>query len=164
MIARLYAAGEIERLQRVVTTAARAVLLVSLPIAAPLILFGDWLLSFFGPNFTTGRTALAILTAGQLFNVAIGSVGQLLVMTGHEGDAARGIGIGALLNIVLCAALIPRWGMEGAATATATSTIAWNLLMAVWVYKRLRIRSCAWATTTLRGKSAPAGQSVAGIV
>jgi len=153
-IASLYAKGDMKRLQGVVTKSARAMLFVSLPIAVGLIIFGHgFLLIFFGPEFTRGQVALAILSVGQLVNVAAGSVGLLLVMTGYERDVALSVGISAVLNVILNAVLIPQWGLEGAATATATSRIITNLLVVVWMYKRLGIHPTALGNISLwRGK------------
>jgi len=143
-IASLYTAGDMDKLQRVVTKSARAILLGSLPIALALIAFGHWfLLLFFGQDFTQGEKALAILSVGQLINTATGSVGLLLIMTGYERDAAIGVGSGTVLNVMLNAILIPRWGLTGAAAATASSMIVLNILLAIWVYKRLGIHSTA---------------------
>ncbi len=135
----LYASGKMESLQRVVTKSARIVLGLSLPIAVGLIVFGKWTLLIFGHEFTRGDTALAILSLGQLINAMAGSVGMLLVMTGHEKDTAVGIGISTVLNVGLNTLLIPGWGIKGAAMATSSSMILWNFLLAVRVYKRLGI-------------------------
>jgi O-antigen/teichoic acid export membrane protein len=143
-IASLYATGEIRRLQHFITSTARAVLLLSLPIALFLIFAGKFFLSFFGQEFIRGYTGLCILTSGQLISVAMGSVGLLLVMTGHERKAAIGVGASAGLNIFLNAILIPRWGIEGASTATAISIILWNILLARWVYRELGIHTTVW--------------------
>lgn len=143
-IASMYAAGEMAKLQRMITKSARVILIGSLPIAIVLILFGHWfLLFFFGQDFIQGEKALSILGAAQVINAATGSVGILLIMTGYERDAAMCVGISALLNFILNASLIPRWGLEGAAAATATTIIFWNILLAVLVYKRLGIHSTA---------------------
>src|SRR5690606_37067024 len=54
-ISSLYAAGEQDRLQRVVTAAARATLLVALPIAAGFAVFGGPILGvLFGDEFIRG--------------------------------------------------------------------------------------------------------------
>jgi O-antigen/teichoic acid export membrane protein len=146
-IAALHARGETRRLQRVVTQSARLVLLCALPAALALILFGRWILTaVFGAEYAVGATALAILAAAQLANAATGSVGQLLSMTGHERDAARGIALSALINVVLNALLIPRWGMNGAAAASAASLITWNVLLAILVHRRLGLHSTALGT------------------
>jgi len=142
-VASLYSTRDMERLQRIITKSARIILLFSLPIGVALIVFGYWFLLLFGQDFTQGRTTLTILCTGQIINAAMGSVALLLVMTGQERHAAAGLGIGASLNITMNALLIPKWGIEGAATATASSLIAWNILLAILVYRRLGIHSTA---------------------
>jgi O-antigen/teichoic acid export membrane protein len=143
-IAGLYASRDMARLQRVITASARGVLLFSLPVGLVLILFGERLLPiFFGQEFTRGATALSILSAGQLVNAAMGSVGVLLNMTGHERDTAMGVGIAAVANIALNALLIPPLGIAGAAAATTASLIIWNILLAVRAYQRTGIHTTA---------------------
>ena len=84
---------------------------------------------------------MAILVLGQLVNVGSGSVALLLNMTGYEWDTAKGVGIAAGVNFVLSLLLIPIVGIEGAAMANAVSVAVWNILMAGWVYKKLKIKS-----------------------
>jgi len=62
-------------------------------------------------------------------------------MTGYEWDTAKGVGIAAGVNFVLSLLLIPIVGIEGAAMANAVSVAVWNILMAGWVYKKLKIKS-----------------------
>ncbi len=148
-VSRMYAAGEMEKLQRMVTKISRITLVVSLPVAVVLIFFGQWLLKvFYGPQFVEGRGALAILSCGQLLSVGMGPVGMLLIMTGHERNAALAIGIAAAGNIVLNLAMVPTWGLEGAATANTLSVALLNLLMAMWLAKKLGIQS--WALGRIR--------------
>lgn len=141
IIARLYASGERKRLQRALTNSARVALLFGLLIATPLIFLGRWFLALFGPEFVSGDSALTVLSCGQLFNVAAGSVGVILVMTGNESKAASGLALSAVLNVVLNALLIPIWGIEGAAAATAISTVMWNLLLIWHVWYVLKLDS-----------------------
>ena len=84
-------------------------------------------------------SALKILCIGQLVNASVGSVGVLLDMTGNEKDSAGAIGLGAGANVALNALLIPRYGVEGAAIATATSIVIRNILLSVRVRQRLNI-------------------------
>jgi len=142
-VADLYARAEKGHLQRLVTRSTRVALLASVPIALGLIVFGRWALLVFGDEFTRGAYALAVLSVGQLVNVGMGSVTVLLNMSGHERDSAKGVGIAALTNVGLNAVLIPVWGIEGAAVASATSMVVWNVLLAVWLYQRTEIISFA---------------------
>lgn len=146
VVASLYARGEVARLQRILTRSVRLVVLVSLPIALTLIVFGDPLIRFvFGGEFEEGGSALAILAGGQLVNAAVGSAGLLLTMTGHERETAVGLAVGAVGNVVLNAALIPPFGLEGAAVATASSILVWNLILVV------RARRVLGIDTTILG-------------
>lgn len=151
-VASLFAAKDMENLQDVVTKSARLILLFSLPVGLVLIVFGHWFLLLFGEAFTQGRTTLAILSVGQLANAFMGSVTLLLIMARHERSAAVGIGISAVLKIIMNAILIPKWSMTGAATATASSMIICNILLAVLVYKMIGIHSTALGIVKLRRK------------
>ena len=141
IIASLYAQGETERLQRGVTKAARVGFLASLPVAICMFFFGHLFLRIFGQEFQSGATSLAILSVGQIVNAATGPVGWLLAMTGKEKKAALGILVGAASNMVLCLFLIPPYGIIGAAVATTTSTVIWNLMLVYYVRTSLGIDS-----------------------
>jgi O-antigen/teichoic acid export membrane protein len=61
-------------------------------------------------------------------------------MTGYQKYTFIGVAVSAILNIILNAALIPQWGAEGAAMATAISTVVWNILLVSFVQKKLNIK------------------------
>jgi O-antigen/teichoic acid export membrane protein len=140
-IASLYAENNIQAIQKMVTQTSRIMFLSSLPIAIGLIFFGHWYLLLFGSEFTQAHTALIILSIGQLFSIATGSVGILLTMTGHENYSVLSNSSNVLLNIILNFLWIPQWGINGAAAATAMSTILVNVLKVIWVRKKLGIDS-----------------------
>ena len=141
--ARLWAQKDLRQLQQVVTNSARAVLVLTGPVAAALLVFGDRVLAVFGLEFTKGYPALIILVIGQIANVALGSVGLLLIMTGHEREVVIVTAVCAGLNVVLNLIMIPSLGMMGAAFAVTISLIVWNVWLAYWVYRRLAIHSTA---------------------
>ena len=143
-IASLYAEGKPEQIEKILIKSSRAVCLISLPIIVGLVGFGHWYLLLFGSEFTQGQNSLIILCVGQLVNVATGSVGLLLSMTGHERYTLISRGGSTILNVVLNALLIPRWGIEGAAIATASSTILLNVENTIWVRKKLGIHCTAF--------------------
>ena len=119
------------------TFAARGIFWVTLPLAMGLLLFAGVVLSAFGDRFVSGQTALRILCLGVLIGAFAGSVSYLLVMTGHHREAARVTGGIALLNAILNALMIPRFGIAGAAYATAVSTAVWKVCLLVLVKRRL---------------------------
>ena len=73
-VARLYAMGRTQELQAIIRRSTRMAFLVSVPMRIGLILWGPWVLSVFGKEFSTGATALFILAIAQLIDVAAGSV------------------------------------------------------------------------------------------
>ena len=143
-IATLYAEGKTKQLQRVMTKSARVVLLIALPITAIMIGFGYWYLLLFGKEFTQGQYALTILCVGRLIDASAGSVGLLLNMTGNERFTFISNVVGAGLNVILNALLIPRWGVEGAALATTSTTILVNVMNTLWVRQKLGIHCTAF--------------------
>ena len=144
-IASLYAQRKMQQLQRVITKSSCLVFLVSLFIAVSLIFLSSWLLPLFGSDFIAGRNALIILSIGQIINTSMGPVGNLLTMTGHENYTAITVGSSAVLNVFLNALLIPQWGINGAAIATASSIILVNVVNMFLVKKKLKISSTAWS-------------------
>lgn len=103
--------------------------------------FGLWGEEFirviFGSAYLTAWMPLMILALGQTVNAGAGPVGVVLNMTGHERDTFGVLALSAALNVGLNAALIPRFGTLGAASATAISTVMWNVLMTWRVKRRL---------------------------
>jgi len=143
-IARLYAAGDMARLQRLITLSARAATAVALPFAAVSILWGEPIMAaVFGSDFARGAVALGILSAAQLINAFTGPANSLLDMTGHQDDTLKAMIAGVLINVTLNAVLIPRWDIAGAAIATGTSLIVWNILLVIFVRRRLGVNATA---------------------
>ena len=139
LVARLYASGEIDRLQRIVVRTARGVLLFAWPAGLVLIVFGPSILGFFGSGFSEGATAVRILAIGEVANVVTGFGALVLLMSGRESDLVRCVGIGAVLNVGLTLALIPLLGVDGAAIGTATGVACSNVLMTWFAWRRLGV-------------------------
>jgi O-antigen/teichoic acid export membrane protein len=152
-VARLHIAGERNRIQATVVRTARLVLLGSIPVAIVLVVFPAQVLSLFGSGFGGGAAAVRIMAAGDLVNVVTGFGGLVLVMSGRESDLARGVALGAMLNLGLAAVLVPMLGVNGAALATAAGLAAANVLMTWLAWRRLGI----WAGVTSFGLLKPAG-------
>lgn len=132
-----HARGEHGEVRSLTNKAVLATVAVASPIALGLILSGDHILYLFGNEFRSGATSLSILAIGQLINASMGVVGLLLSMTGYEKLVAKTLIATALLNIALNLVLIPVYGAEGAATATAVTFFVWNLTLAAFVYRKL---------------------------
>jgi len=141
-LARMHARGEMERLQGLLTLTVRVTAVLTLPLVIFMILFGKELLTlFFGESYAGGALALAIIVLGQFFSVIIGSVGTLLNATGFQKETANALVFGTLVNALLSLALIPSFGLNGAAIATSASLLIWNAWLAWIVYRRLNVHT-----------------------
>ncbi|NOZ47018.1 MAG: flippase [Chlorobi bacterium] len=134
--AELYAQNYKSKFKRFVKHTSLLNVAISLPIFLLIVIFPKDLLSIFGGEFVSGSGALLILVAGQMFNSLSGSTMHLINMTGQEKTGRNIILFGAILNFILNFILIPVYGIEGAAFATAFSTITWNVLAHISIYKK----------------------------
>jgi O-antigen/teichoic acid export membrane protein len=139
LVARLYAANELARMQRLIIGAARGVLFVSVPVALILVVFPAQILSVFGPGFSDGAGAVRIMVIGDLVNVLTGFGGVALVMSGRESDLARSVLIGAVLNVGIVGILVPLYGIAGAAIAAAIALAASNIAMTWLAWRGLGV-------------------------
>ncbi|MEC9091713.1 MAG: oligosaccharide flippase family protein [Planctomycetota bacterium] len=109
-------------------------------VAALLLIFPEAFLGLFGEGFQRASLALRILVAGNLFNIACGSVGMLLSMSGYHVVLMRILLASTLLNVTLNLLLIPWFQTTGAAIATGLSILFWNSVALVFVRRLLKIR------------------------
>ena len=143
--AAMHATGDMEGIKRTALLSVRIMLLVSVPVTLFILLFPEWLMSMFGDAFTAAATALMILTIGQFVNIATGSVGYLLSMTGNETKVRDNVVISGILSVALGIILIPHFGVIGAAIAYACGVASQNLLGVYQVKKYLGFNTlCFW--------------------
>ena len=131
----LYSRGDLEGLGRLARSTAKLMTLFASPLVLACVLIPGPVMSIFGPEFVAGAPALAILGVGQFVNVATGSVGYLLVMTGKERVWRNLTGFSAALCVSLNVLLIPPYGLIGAATAMAVS-LSVLMILSVWMVRR----------------------------
>lgn len=98
---------------------ARWTLIPTLVIGGIVLLLGRFLLSMFGESFEAGHSVMIILFFGILAKSLIGPGETLLTMAGRQ-TVCMLVYAGALAaNLTLNIILIPIYGIEGAAVATA---------------------------------------------
>jgi|TARA_B110000908_G_scaffold156733_1_gene196167 O-antigen/teichoic acid export membrane protein len=83
---------------------------------------------------------MIVLVVGNWFNVALGSVGILLVMSGHEKVTLWGQLSGFLATVMSAIVLIPPYQAVGAAFSVVIGLVVWNLFLGCAVFKYLGIR------------------------
>ena len=136
LFAERHAAGDRAGLRAALRKTTWLNVVFSVPAFGALVAVPTWWMGWFGEAFEAGATCLVWLAAGQAVNALCGPVMYLLNMTGHERPAQRIVWAAALVNLALNLWAIPRFGIAGAAVATALSMALWNVAAAVAV-KRL---------------------------
>lgn len=136
----LYAHGEVRALESLTRKATGMMMLLVSPVLLLLVVFPEWVLGFFGAGFRSGAPVLAILAVGQFTNVAFGLAETALTMSGYVKVVRNNILLGAFLNVLLNALLIPAYGPVGAAVATATSITVKRLVTVYLMRKYLSIK------------------------
>jgi O-antigen/teichoic acid export membrane protein len=159
LIADLYHRREHKRLEELFRVTTKWSLYVSVaPLLVMCLAPRAVLLAIFGAPYEVGWIALVILSVGQFVNAATGPTIGILVLTELQTPwlkiSAVIFGVCTALNVVL----VPRWGIAGAATATAVSISAlfvWGTFLArqrlgVWPYDR-RYLKCLPAAALAAG-------------
>ena len=126
-------------LQSLLQTVDRWVLAASLPLAVILVLFPNEILSIFGNEFKDGKIILQLLVIGQLINAATGPCGNVLTMKGLIWLNLINSSILVVFNFILNLVMIPRYGLQGAALATAISLGLVNIMRYLEVVIFLKI-------------------------
>ena len=129
----------------------RNILLISaaltLPALIAVLLSGQLVLKWFGPEFVTAYPVLAILSIGYTLNALWGYLwGYIPTMTGFQKDGILLAVVSAAINLALTVVLTPRFGMIGAATATTLAVTIRCILVTLAVYHRLGF----WPWTVFR--------------
>ncbi len=124
----LHARGQHERLDALFKSATRWALAATMPVVIVLFVAAADVLAAFGPRYAGGEEALRILLAGQLVNVATGSVAFVLIMVGRTRLDLLDNLLAVALLVGLAAPLSSAYGIEGAAISSAIALSAVNLL------------------------------------
>ena len=134
--AEMFGKNDMEGLKKVVHQSTKMIFWTSVPLITIFFIFPEFFLGLFGEEFKIGVTAFIFLSCGRLISSFSGSVGNILQMTGNQNIYALILFFGAILNIVLNLILIPKYGINGAAIASMSSLIVWNLSMVLVVKKK----------------------------
>jgi O-antigen/teichoic acid export membrane protein len=139
-VADLHSRGERDRLDGLYKALTRWTLAGTLPLLLLLIIVPGPVLLIFGSKFDTGVTPLRILLIGQIVNVAVGSVGFILIMVGRTGWDLAVYALSFALDLVLAFLLAPHLGAKGAATAQAVTLVVSNgaRLYLVWRFVHIQ--------------------------
>jgi O-antigen/teichoic acid export membrane protein len=127
-VSELLARRSTERAAAVYQTTTAWLVALNWPIYLALITFGGPLLAVFGEDFADGQVVLVVLAAAMLVATAVGPVDVVLLMGGRSSLNLINTVVSLGANLALNVALIPRYGLAGAAVASGAGTLLNNLL------------------------------------
>ncbi|HLF51750.1 flippase [Flavobacterium sp.] len=136
-IAELYGNNEFQELKKLIHSATRLVALLSVPIVLVLIIFSEYILSFWGNDVVVGSKTLIIVSIGVLFSAVCGNVDQILNMTNHQKILRNITIVCFFVNLFLSYLLIPIYGIEGAAISSLITNVIINALCLYHIKKQL---------------------------
>lgn len=137
----LYWSDKIKDLKKVIRFSTKIRFWTASPVLLLYIANPDFFMGLFGKEFVIGKNALICLAVGQLVNAASGPVANLLNMIGRQTTIRNIIVIATLMNIGLNFLLIPKYGVTGAAIATMSATVFWNITAVIYTKVTVNIRT-----------------------
>lgn len=142
----LFVQGNLDDVKKLYQITTRWIFLLTFPLFVLIFAFPVLTIEIlFGSNYLGSSTALQILALGFMSHVFLGLNGMSLTVTGNTNANFIGNLIAAAFNVALNFLLIPVYGIEGAAIATAVSYITANLFRSWWLYKETRIHPFSWS-------------------
>jgi O-antigen/teichoic acid export membrane protein len=110
------------------------------PFFIVLALFGDTILTAFGPGFDDGAVSLAVLSLAMGLATAAGTVQTILLMGGRSSWQLADKSAALAVNVALNLLLVPAWGIEGAAVAWAVTILLDTALVVYQVQHLMGLR------------------------
>lgn len=132
-IAELYSNGELQKLATMFKVVTQWSITFSLPIFCVATLFSAPILSLSGTSFTAAWPLVIAFSVGSIVNAATGSVGYMLLMTGHQKLSSLNSLAAVVVNVVLGVILTPRYGAMGTAISTGLALGVVNVMRLIQV-------------------------------
>jgi len=139
-VSELLARRSTERAAAVYQTTTAWLVAINWPIYLALITFGGPLLAVFGRDFADGQVVLVVLATAMLVATSVGPVDVVLLMGGRSSWNLINTVVSLGANLALNVALIPRYGLAGAAVASAVGTLLNNLLPLAQVWRSMGLQ------------------------
>lgn len=136
----LHAAGDTQQMSDLYRTSTKWAISITVPVYLTFALYpGSTLVLIFGPQYAAGSTVLAVIATGFFVNVVVGLCVQALVSIGATRFILRTNIVAAVANLLLNVLLIPRFGIVGAAIASALTQVGYNCLYTYKLYRETDI-------------------------
>ncbi len=144
MIAELHSQGEHEKLAAMFHIVTKWSITFSLPLFGIASLFSVSLLSISGAQFVPAWPLVIAFSIGTMINVATGSVGYILLMTGHTKISFVNSLVAVIIDLIVGIILTPHYGAMGVAIATGAAVSVVNLMRLLQVRLLVKIQPYHW--------------------
>jgi O-antigen/teichoic acid export membrane protein len=156
LVAPALARGDAKGLSVAIGRQTRWLALCAFPLAAVFVGFGDPLLRVFGHGFSRGAVALAVLAVGHTVN-ALALSSFALPLSGNARYTTYVALFALALQGTLCAVLVPRFGLLGAACALSAGLVFAQAAQMVLVARLLSVVSVSRRLLVVLACAAGAG-------
>jgi O-antigen/teichoic acid export membrane protein len=126
--ARYHGTGERALLEYTLGRVSRWTTTLIVPLLLLLVVLRNDVLQVVNRSYAHGATFMVLLLVPPFLNCAFGLAGNLITYAGRSGWTLTNSALIAVLNTGLCMLLIPRYGLIGAALATALAMTMISLL------------------------------------
>lgn len=123
-VSRLLTLGDMVNGAKLCAVVTQWTVLLAWPLYYILALYSPAILSVFGRGFPAGATALSILAVAMLIVMSAGNNQTILLMSGRSGLQMFNRVIALSGNLLMNWWMVPKWGMDGAATAWAITWVS----------------------------------------
>ena len=132
----LYAQGKLKEMKRLYASVTKWTFFITLPVLLCMLLAPKSILSLlFGKKYIGASIALQLLVVGEFVHTFLGPNGMTMISLGRTNIILFCTLISALSNIILNLLLIPKYGLAGAAGASAFSLALANILLSGFIFK-----------------------------
>ncbi|MGM7698145.1 oligosaccharide flippase family protein [Microbacterium sp. A84] len=138
-ISALLARDRFEDSTRLHTKVVRAMILMNWPFYLLLISMGSAVLAIFGEEFIVGWGPMTLLAAAMMFQTACGMLQSILLQGGKSTWQMYNKSVALTLSIGGNLALVPLWGIWGAAVTWVIVVVVDNLIAAVQVHRGMHV-------------------------
>lgn len=138
-LSRMYAAGDREELQRLISVSVHLKFWPALLAVIVLAVFGEQVLALFGEHFISGYHTLVLLSLAQLVLAASGPVDVLLSITGYQNRCLRVFSVALVATVILNLLLVPQFGIVGAAATVLLVVLFWAIWLHMLVVRHLEV-------------------------
>ncbi|MEE9273559.1 MAG: oligosaccharide flippase family protein [Robiginitomaculum sp.] len=114
VIARLHNQYKKEGIRANLVSICRWIFIIQLALSIPMVLFGDFILSWFGPGFSAGIVSLAIILLAELIDGSFITTETALLYAQPKLPQWI-LFIGLVVEVIMIALCSHLWGLEGAA-------------------------------------------------